>query len=242
VTALIFGDKIIYTCSKNAGSTIRAWVCDMIIMFQHDDLQIPSNPRAAICTPIPRPLVDRIQTKTSISEAKIMDIADRLGIQYHFGFEGTIEDLTPYCIQRDPIKRFNSCVSQKLHQPNFSAKLGSLENLVENFDDIVIRPLQEYRAEFSFNDRFSTWQELIVPRHFAPQTYTYGSDPGKFAQVFDIDDVSTKVRKLLENFLGRPLEVRHMNKRKHTNMISADLIPEIRNLYELDYAAGWGSI
>jgi hypothetical protein len=242
MTAFIFGDKIIYTCGKNAGSTIRSWVCDMIIMSKEDNRQIPSGNRMATNTPIPKPLVEQIQIREMISKAEITDIAGRLGLQYHFGFEGTVEGLTPYCIHRDPIERLDSCLSQKLHQPAFVSTVGSLDNVIENFDEIVIKPLQEHRTTFSFNNKLSTWRDLIVPRHLAPQTYTYGSDPSKFERVFDMSDVSTEVLALLEDFFGRPLPVRHKNKRQRGSVISDDLFPAIKKLYELDYEAGWGRL
>jgi hypothetical protein len=240
VSALIFGDKIIYTCSKNAGSTIRNLFCDMVILgkdFSCRDLNL-AKPKKI--TPLPKVIINMIQARASIPEKAILEIAEKIGIEYHFGFEATIEGLTPYCIRRDPIKRFESCFSQKLHQPNFYSKVKSIENLIENFDDIVTKPLKTYRNCFSFNDNFKTWQDLIVPRHFAPQSYTYGCNPSKFLQIFEMSEINTKVHSLFENFFGQSLPVRHSNKGKKINLIHPDCYPAIKRLYEIDYASGWG--
>lgn len=235
---MIFGDNILYTASKNAGSTVRKWVSHIIceaLSEGHGQAEGAANAGPTILAPS---IISSVQKELDAPAYRIFRAADEIGLQYHAGFRGDFPNHKTYCIKRDPVERFISCVSQKFGTRGFR-ELKSASHLLDNFQQLVLTPLAPYRNEFSFNENFRTWKDLILPRHFAPQAYSFGERPEFFTRVFEMSEVSFGVRELLETHFDRPLPRLHLNKQQRKFPTNDALEAKIREVYALDYNCGW---
>lgn len=244
MSALIFGDNVLYTASKIAGTTVRLWVVNAISAYIIQTKGKGNHPSASnaeldtLAATLPRPLSLDILKTTGASVDQVARAIAELRVSYHFGFFAPLDLANRYCITRDPVARFISCISQKMGKEKFSA-IRDAQHLIDNFDDLCIKPLLESCSEFSFNKHWEDWQRIIVPRHFAPQYFSYGNNIGYFTQTFDISEVNTIVRQLLSSHFKQDIPARIANRGQKTLPLTSSQMSAVKDIYCQDYSYGY---
>jgi hypothetical protein len=244
MSALIFGDKVLYTASKIAGTTVRLWVVNAISAYIIQTKGKGNHPPAsnaeldALAATLPRPLSLDVLKSTGASVDQVAQAIAELRVSYHFGFFAPLDCRHRYCITRDPVSRFISCISQKLGKEKFIA-IRDTQHLIDNFDDLCLKPLSQISSEFSFNEQWENWQKIIVPRHFAPQYYSFGNNIDYFTQTFDISEVNTLVRQLLSAHFNQNIPARVANKGQKILPLTSTQISAVEKIYKQDYNCGY---
>jgi hypothetical protein len=244
MSALIFGDSVLYTASKIAGTTVRNWVVSAIsayiIQTKGKGNHAPASGAEfdALAATLSRPLALEILKLTGASPDQVAQAASELQVSYHFGFFSPLDLANRYCVTRDPVARFVSCISQKLGREKFLV-IRDTQHLIDEFDGLCLKPLSEISHTFSFNERWDDWQNIIVPRHFAPQFYSYGGKLDYFTQTFKISEVSTSVRQLLSAHFKQDIPARITNRGKKTLSLTSAQISAVKEIYQQDYDCGY---
>jgi len=244
MSALIFGDSVLYTASKIAGTTVRHWVvnaiCAHIIQKEGKGSHPPASTAEldALAVILPRPLSLDVIQRTGASADLLMQALAELHVSYHFGFFAPLDLTNRYCITRDPVARFVSCISQKLGKRELIA-VRDTQDLIDNFDSFCIKPLSRIPAAYSFNERIEDWQSIFLPRHFLPQYYSYGIKLDYFTQCFNISEVNTSVRQLLSSHFKQDIPVQIVNRGKKVTQLTSTQIAAVKEIYQQDYNCGY---
>lgn len=243
-TISLGNDIVIYTASKNAGSTVRKWITDIVsnYILNREGLgnkkEYSESELGLVAPRFSRPLSDTVLSRTQASTASLANALRDLGITYRFGFFAPMDKRHRFCIKRDPLQRFISCATQKIGQPPFS-KIVDVEHLINDFDLLCNQPLRGIPLKPNYNEEWNTWANLIIPRHFAPQYITYGDHTKYYQQCFDMSDIDTHLREILEDYFNVDIPVETVNKGSRPLKLTEQQIQRVRKIYRRDYEIGY---
>jgi hypothetical protein len=148
----------------------------------------------------------------------------------HEKFKQT-ECLNKICIMRDPVQRFVSCYMDKIVKEG-KMNIG-ISEFLDRFDDVMTQDNQIVEAYGTSKLDF----------HFRPQAFHFGQDMNYYTHVFTVNQISTGLKDFLENHwrLELPdIHARNSQELKECICLSKEDEVKIRNLYAIDYQAGWG--
>lgn len=245
MSALIFGENILFTASKNAGTTIRRWVINALsthIVMRHGEGKRPKATQTqldGLAARLPTALAERVLNQSGGSVEQVWESLEEFRLSYHFGFFAPVDLQNRYCITRDPVSRFVSCVSQKLGKEKFAA-FRDVQDLIDNFESLCVEPFRQIEPVFSFNKRIEDWEKLVVARHFAPQHLSFGDDRSYYTTCFQINEVNSSARLLLEDHFGQKIPPLSTNIGKKKIELTPGQVDSVRHLYRRDYACGYG--
>lgn len=140
------------------------------------------------------------------------------------------ECLKKICIIRDPVKRFVSCYMDKIVKEG-KMKIG-ISDFLDRFDDIISQDEQIIDA----------YGIAKLDFHFRSQVYHFGQDKQYYSHVFTVNEISTVLKDFLEDHWQLTLpDIHARNSQQTKQFINLSKRDEnrIKQLYEVDYHAGW---
>lgn len=149
---------------------------------------------------------------------------------YNHGKFKQSECLNKICIIRDPVQRFISCYMDKIIK---EGKMNiSISEFLNRFDDIMSQDNQIVEAYGTSKLDF----------HFRPQVFHFGQNKNYYSHVFTVNQISTELKDFLETHwrLKLPdIHARNSLELKESIDLSKEIEAKIRNIYAVDYQAGW---
>ena len=141
------------------------------------------------------------------------------------------------CVKRDPVDRFISCYNDKIIRENwmqyggYNIKPPDINNFVDNFEFYVA----------TYDTKHPTAPHLnYLCYHFAPTYKILGEDLNYYDNVFNMWEISSKLKNYLEDKWNIELPPNHLRKQNTKSVeLSNDSIQKIKDMYRKDYELGW---
>ncbi len=133
------------------------------------------------------------------------------------------------CIKRNPIDRFVSCFYDK------AIKEGRIKTDIDTFLDNFADEIE--KSTPTMNDDKTNFLKF----HFAPQSWHFGDSLDYYDHVFDISEVSTKLKSYLEDKwnIGLPdLHARNSGNGRKFDLTTRQ-INKVKEIYREDFENGW---
>lgn len=134
------------------------------------------------------------------------------------------------CIKRNPFDRFVSCFADKVIK---EGRLSiTIDDFLDNFDEVLD----------STTDTMNDGKTNYMKFHFASQTYHFGSDKSYYDHVFDVKEVSTKLKDFLSHKWCIEMPFFHARKSAKSDYkfdLTTSQKKKLEQIYQEDFQNGW---